>query len=137
LSVESFLQLLIFSRVTKHMTAFSVFPVVPLSLGPFNQGENMSSTHNPGRVAGFYYRLLCTVGPLRLAYIPAKLFVHGNAAATINNIAAHEVLFRLGIVGDLFGAVILIKFLYYCWRTAVPITTRELIHLCGKPTAHS
>lgn len=68
----------------------------------------MSSTHNPGRVAGFWYLLLCVIGPLRLMYIPNKLFVHGNATATVNNIAAHQWLFRLGIVGDLACAVILI-----------------------------
>jgi len=34
--------------------------------------------------------------------------VHGNATATANNIAAHEWLFRLGIVADLLGAVVLI-----------------------------
>src|SRR5947209_3220961 len=68
----------------------------------------MSSTHNPGRVAGFWYLLLVIMGPLRLIYIPSKLFVHGNAAATVNNIAAHELLFRLGIAADLAGAVILI-----------------------------
>jgi len=68
----------------------------------------MSSTHNPGRVAGLWYLLLCVVGPLRLAYIPSKLFVHGDAAATVNNIAAHQWLFRFGIVGDLIGAVVLI-----------------------------
>jgi Domain of unknown function (DUF4386) len=68
----------------------------------------MSSTRNPGRVAGFWYLLLVLAGPLRLIYIPNKLFVHGNAAATANNIAAHEWLFRFGIVSDLVGAVILI-----------------------------
>src|SRR5713101_9559147 len=68
----------------------------------------MSSTHNPGRVAGFWYLLLVVIGPLRLIYIPSKLFVSGNATATVNNIAAHELLFRLGIAGDLAGAVILI-----------------------------
>jgi Domain of unknown function (DUF4386) len=68
----------------------------------------MSSTRNPGRVAGVWYLLLCAIGPLRLMYIPSKLFVHGNATATVNNIAAHEWLFRFGMVGDLLGAVILI-----------------------------
>ena len=33
----------------------------------------MSSTHNPGRVAGLWYLLLVLVGPLRLIYIPTKL----------------------------------------------------------------
>ena len=68
----------------------------------------MSSTHNPGRVAGLWYLFLCLLGPLRLMYIPSKLFVHGNAAATANNITAHEWLFRFGIVGDLLCGVILI-----------------------------
>jgi hypothetical protein len=68
----------------------------------------MPSTRNPGRVAGLWYLLLVLAGPIRLIYIPSKLFVHGNAAATASNIAAHEWLFRLGIVSDLFCAVILI-----------------------------
>jgi len=59
-------------------------------------------------VAGFWYLLLIVIGPLRLIYIPNKLFVHGNATATVNNIAAHEWLFRFGVVGDLACAVILI-----------------------------
>ena len=61
----------------------------------------MSSTHNPGRVAGFLYLLLVVMAPFRLIYIPSTLFVPGNATATANNIAAHELLFRLGIVSDL------------------------------------
>jgi hypothetical protein len=68
----------------------------------------MNSTHNPGRVAGIWYLLLVLAGPLRLIYIPSKLFVHGDATATVNNIATHEWLFRLGIVTDLACAVILI-----------------------------
>jgi len=68
----------------------------------------MNATHNPGRVAGFWYLLLCLIGPVRLMYIPGKLFVHGDATATANNIAAHQWLFRFGIIGDLLCAVILI-----------------------------
>src|SRR6184192_2177465 len=68
----------------------------------------MSWTRNPGRVVGFWYLLLVLGGPLRLIYIPNKLFVHDNAAATAGNIAAHELLFRFGMLSDLLGAVVLI-----------------------------
>ena len=68
----------------------------------------MTSMRNPGRVAGLWYLLLTVIGPLRLMYIPDKLFVHGNASATVNNIASHEWLFRFGIAGDLACGVILI-----------------------------
>jgi len=67
----------------------------------------MRANRNPGRVAGFWY-LLLLIGPLRLIYIPSKLFVQGSATATVNNIAAHDLLFRMGIVADLAVAVILI-----------------------------
>ena len=68
----------------------------------------MSWARNPGRVVGFWYLLLVLGGPLRLIYIPNKLFVHDNAAATASNIAAHQWLFRFGMLSDLFGAVVLI-----------------------------
>src|SRR5262250_1341803 len=63
----------------------------------------MSSLSRNARIAGLLYLTLLTA-PLRLIYIPSKLFVAGNASATSNNIAAHEMLFRLGILSDLFTA---------------------------------
>ena len=68
----------------------------------------MSSTHNPGRVAGFLYLLLVVLAPVRLIYIPSALYVRGNATATANNIATHELLFRLGMVSDLLCGTIVI-----------------------------
>jgi hypothetical protein len=68
----------------------------------------MNSTRNPGRTAGAWYLLLILLGPLRLIYIPTRLFVSGDAAATVANVAAHPRLFRLGILGDVVGGVILI-----------------------------
>jgi hypothetical protein len=41
-------------------------------------------------------------------YIPDKVFVRGDATATVSNIAAHERLIRFGIAADLAGAVILV-----------------------------
>src|SRR5437667_4472159 len=68
----------------------------------------MSSARNPGRVAGYWYLLLVLLGPLRLIYIPNKLFVHGDAAPTAGNIGAHELRFRFVMLSDRFGAVVLI-----------------------------
>jgi len=63
----------------------------------------MKSTMNPGRFAGVLYLLTSISGFFAMEYVPGKLIVHGNAAATANNIAASEALFRLGIAGQLIG----------------------------------
>ena len=76
----------------------------------------MSSTRNPGRVAGFLYLLLVLFAPFRLIYIPSTQIVRGDATATANNIAAHELLFRLGIVSDLFCGTILIFLVLALYR---------------------
>ena len=64
----------------------------------------MTTLSRNARVAGLLY-LTLLIAPLRLLYIPAHLIVKGNAAATAANIGAHETLFRLGILTDLFTAV--------------------------------
>jgi|SRR5947209_8170216 len=61
----------------------------------------MNSLNKNARGAGLLYILGSLAGFVRLIYIPTKLFVHGNAAATANNILAHESLFRWGIVSSL------------------------------------
>lgn len=54
----------------------------------------------------FVVNIASVVGVVRLMYIPNALFVGGNAAATANNIVAHESLFRLGIVSQLLASVL-------------------------------
>jgi Domain of unknown function (DUF4386) len=63
----------------------------------------MSSTGNPGRFAGLLYVMISIVGFFAMGYVPGTVIVHGDAAATANNIAAHEMLFRFGIAGELVG----------------------------------
>ncbi len=63
----------------------------------------MNPTKNPGRFAGLLYILMSIPGFFAMMYVPSKLIVHANAAATASNIAAHETLFRLGIAGQLIG----------------------------------
>lgn len=64
----------------------------------------MSSRHNPGRVAGCLY-LLTGFSMIRPMYVNRTLVVRDDAAATIHNIAAHELLFRFGIVSDLIAGL--------------------------------
>lgn len=64
----------------------------------------MTSLSKNARLAGLLYIVFSAVGFVRLIYIPNKLFIHGNAAATTANIAAHESLFRFGIFAYLICA---------------------------------
>ena len=66
----------------------------------------MSSTKNPGRFAGLLYLLTSVVGFFAMMYVPSKFIVHGNAAATANNIAGSETLFRLGIGCELISQIL-------------------------------
>lgn len=75
---------------------------------------NTISKHT--RIAGLIYLLVILIAPLRLVYIPGKLFVDGDAVATINNIATHEMLFRFGLVGDLVTAAVSLVLTYTLYR---------------------
>ena len=68
----------------------------------------MSSLSTKARIAGSLYILASLVGYLRLIYLPSALVVSGNAAATASNIAAHETLFRWGIVTLLIASVLFV-----------------------------
>ena len=68
----------------------------------------MSFIKNPGRYAGFVYFLISLPGFFALIYVPGKVIVHGDTAATVSNIAAHETLFRFGIVCELAGQILFI-----------------------------
>jgi hypothetical protein len=66
----------------------------------------MTSLSKNARVAGALYILASAIGVVRLLYIPNALIVPGNAAATADNLVAHESLFRLGIVSYLVAAAV-------------------------------
>lgn len=68
----------------------------------------MHPTDKAARIAGAVYLSMALTAPFSLIYIPTKLIVRGDATATANNILTHETLFRLGIVADMFSAVIFV-----------------------------
>lgn len=65
----------------------------------------MHPTKKTARVAGLLYPLMGIPAVFSLIYLPSKLIVPRNAAATANNILASQMLFRLGIVAELIAAV--------------------------------
>src|ERR1700693_3008467 len=72
----------------------------------------MNSTKKTARIAGLLYLVNGVTGFFGIIYVPSRLIVSGNAAATSNNILASERLFRLGIVSELICAV---EFIFLLW----------------------
>jgi hypothetical protein len=68
----------------------------------------MHPTKKAARIAGLIYLSMIFVAPFAMLYVPNKLVVRGDAAATAQKILAHETMFRLSIFGDLIGQVIFI-----------------------------
>ncbi len=76
----------------------------------------MRAIRNPGRIVGLWYLSLVLFGPLTLLYIPNKLFVQNDAAATAANIAAHQLLFKTGMLADLVGSIVLLFLVFAFYR---------------------
>lgn len=75
----------------------------------------MQPTNDTARFAGALYLLMGLPAPLVLLYIPKRLIVPGDAAATANNIRASETLFHIGTAGHLLtivGFMLLVMVLY-------------------------
>ncbi len=58
----------------------------------------MEPLQKNARIAGFLYLLVVLAGPFVLLYVPGKLYVAGDAAATVARILEHEALYRAHIV---------------------------------------
>src|SRR5437879_12340650 len=76
------------------------------------RGGDMDSTKKTARIAGLLYLVNGVTGFFSIIYVPGKLIVSGNTAATANNILASERLFRLGIVSELLFAA---EFFFLIW----------------------
>jgi hypothetical protein len=72
----------------------------------------MNSTKRMSRIAGVLYLVNAVTGFFGIVYVPSKLIVSGNTAATASNILGSERFFRLGIVAELICAA---QFIYLIW----------------------
>jgi hypothetical protein len=78
--------------------------------------EKMNSINKAARIAGFWYLLMAITGPIGLLYVPSKLIVPGDAAATASNILASESLFRIGIVSNILCQIAFIFLVLALYR---------------------
>jgi hypothetical protein len=60
-----------------------------------------ASPQHLARIAGGLYLINIVGGFFAIGYVPAALVVAGDAAATVHNIQAHELLYRLGLVAHI------------------------------------
>jgi len=72
----------------------------------------MNSTKKTARLAGVLYLVNGVTGFFGIVYVPSKLIISGNTAATASNVLAYERLYRLGIVSELICAA---EFIYLIW----------------------
>jgi len=70
--------------------------------------EDTRSTKATARLAGLLYLLSGLPGVFSYIYVPAALIVPGDATATARKIADAALTYRLGILSDLVGQIILI-----------------------------
>lgn len=75
----------------------------------------MDSNKKIARIAGLLYLVVVIAGGFSLMYVPGKLTVAGNGAATVSNIIASETLFRLGIFAGVvcYTAFLLLPIVLY------------------------
>ena len=65
----------------------------------------MESPNTYARLAGLFILLSVVGGVFGEAYVPGKLIVSGDAAATAHNVLAHRTMYRVGFVTYLLEAV--------------------------------
>lgn len=66
----------------------------------------MTANKKMARIAGLLYLIITIGGVFSIMYVPAKLIVQGNASATVNNILASQLLFRVNILNSLVSSVV-------------------------------
>lgn len=93
---------------------------------------NLAANKKTARLAGFLYLIVVITGIFSLAYVPSKLIVRTDAAATFQNIAASEMLFRMSLVSSAlcYLAFLLLPFvLYFLLRSVNEMAAKLMVVL--------
>jgi hypothetical protein len=86
-----------------------------------NTGIDMEAFAKRSRTAALLYFFACLPAPFGLMYVPNKLMVAGDAAATAARIRDSEALLRMGIGAELFCAMLGVVAVLALYRLFEPI----------------
>ena len=84
--------------------------------------ENNSEVQHAARLAGWAYLAIIALGLFGEAYVRGTMLVSGNAAASLQNISANPVLWRLSIAGDLLMHVLDIPVTIFFYLLLRPVS---------------
>ncbi|RZV36551.1 MAG: DUF4386 domain-containing protein [Chromatiales bacterium] len=91
------------------------------------KGRDMTSKKRQARIAGLLYLMLLPTGIFSLIYVPSTLAVFGDAAATIQNIEASELLYRSGIYVGLLSSLIYLLVALALYRLLKDVSEKQAI----------
>lgn len=93
--------------------------------------ERINSPQKIARVAAFVFLIIFFLGMSTELFIRPSMIVPGDAAATVENVAASEALFRLSLVNDLIrqGLLVLLPLILYKLLKPVNKTIASLMVL--------
>jgi hypothetical protein len=80
------------------------------------------SQYRAAKVAGFLYLIIIVTSLLSMVFIESRLVVPGNDAATFNNIAANQLLFRIGAAYDLLMFASVVALAVALYRVLKPVS---------------
>jgi hypothetical protein len=84
------------------------------------------NTNKTARTAGFLYLLLAPLGFFGGEYIPS-ITVPGNTVATVNNIMAHTLLFRLSILSALITPIVTVLVALFLYKLLKSVNKNQAV----------
>lgn len=85
----------------------------------------MRSIRQQARVAGWWYLAMGLTAPFGLLYVPGRIVVHGDAAATAERIRTTEWLLRAGIATELLHQALAIWLAFALYRLFKPVDRNQ------------
>ena len=89
----------------------------------------MDSTRRTARLAGLLYFVSSVFGVFALLYVPSKLVVRGDAAATADRIRASGSLLRMGIGAEIVGMTLFVFVALVLYRLFQPVSAGSALSM--------